>query len=303
MFAKSFDPDRDIPSLAGKVILITGGNDGIGRQTSLELAKHGPTELWIAARNAKKSQQAIDDIQEAAPGVTVRFLKLDLADFDSIKSAAKTFLDSASRLDFLVENAGLMGSPAAVTKQGHEITLGTNHVGHALLVKLLLPLLLSTAEQKGSDVRVVILSSRGHNFGPGLVFDSFKAKDSEVSIIYRYTQSKLANVVYARALARRYPQFTTVSINPGDVKTSLYDSGNLGLKMNILRILFLPFFAKSQEDGAKNTLWACISKETKTGEYYEPVGVGGKASQLSQDDKLADRLWEWTEKELAGHEI
>lgn len=299
----SFDPEKDIAPLTGKVILVTGGNQGIGRRTVLNLAKHGPAEIWIAARSASASQDAIEEVQKAAPGVVVRFLKLDLTDFDSIKDASRSFSRSVSRLDILIENAGLMGGPAAVTKQGHEITLGTNHVGHALLVKLLLPLLTKTSELPDADVRVVILSSRGHAHGPGLVFDSFKQQNSSVSIIYRYTQSKLANVVYARSLAKHYPQFTTVSINPGDVNTNLYNRGYLGLMMNIISTLALRFIALDVDDGAKNSLWAATAKEVRSGEYYEPVGIGGEASKASQDDGLAERLWDWTQRELAGHDI
>lgn len=97
----SFDPDRDIPSLEGKVILITGGNVGLGKQSALDLSKHLPSELWIAARSAKKAEAVIAEIKQTSPGVYVRFLELDLASFASIKTAAETFLSSVSRLDIL----------------------------------------------------------------------------------------------------------------------------------------------------------------------------------------------------------
>jgi retinol dehydrogenase 12 len=135
------------------------------------------------------------------------------------------------------------------------------------------------------------------------VFDSFKKKDLSLPIIDRYCQSKLANLMYARALAKHYPQFTTVSINPGDIQTSLYSNGSLGLKMNLIVIIFLPLISISVEDGAKNTEWAATSKDVKSGEYYEPVGVAGKASKNSQNDKATQQLWDWTEKELEGHGI
>ncbi|KAI0131808.1 hypothetical protein BJ170DRAFT_611428 [Xylariales sp. AK1849] len=300
----SFNAAQDIPSLAGKVILITGGSAGVGKQTALDLAKHNPSQLWIAARSAQKSNAVIDEIKAVSPKLSARFLELDLSSFDSIKSAARSFLKSAPRLDILIANAGLMGGPASFSEQGHEMTIAVNHVGHALLIKLLTPLLLKTTSEKGSDVRVVILSSRGHAFGRrDIIFDSLKNAHSDVSIIDRYCQAKLANLVYARGMAEHYPQFITVAINPGDVKTGLYGNGSLGLKMNIISTILLPFIAISVEDGAKNSLWAATAKGVESGEYYEPVGISGKADKRSQRKELTTKLWDWTEKELQGQDL
>ncbi|KAF5560174.1 alcohol dehydrogenase Bli-4 [Fusarium napiforme] len=107
----AFDPDRDIPSLEGKVILITGGNVGLGKQSALALSKHQPSELWIAARSAKKADSAIAEIKQLSPAVQVRFLELDLASFASVKTATEAFLSSVSRLDILMLNAGIMACP------------------------------------------------------------------------------------------------------------------------------------------------------------------------------------------------
>lgn len=98
----SFNPATDIPSLAGKTILITGGNIGLGKQSAIELAKHNPSELWIAARNVQAGNAAVDEIKAASADASVRFLQMDLSSFDSIKQAAKTFQASASRLDVLM---------------------------------------------------------------------------------------------------------------------------------------------------------------------------------------------------------
>lgn len=303
MMKGAFNPAKDIPSFASKVILITGGNDGVGKQTALDLARHEPEQIWIAARTAEKSQAAIDEIRRVAPRVDTRFLKLDLSDFESVKAAARTFLASSSRLDSLILNAGRMGGTPAVSPQGYEITLATNHMGHALLTKLLTPRLLETCKLPGADVRVVSLSSRGHTIGPGMVFDSFKTKDSKLVMIDLYCQSKLANVLFARSTAKHYPQFTSVAVNPGDIRTGLYDGGNLGPLMNVIVPFILPLMSLSVEDGAKNTLWAATSKEVKNGEYYDPIGASGGVSKQGRDDDLAEKFWVWTQKELEGYEI
>lgn len=98
----SFDPAKDIPSLDGKVILITGGNIGIGKQSALKLSEHNPAQLWIAARNAKTGNATVDEIKTATPGANVRFLEMDLGSFESIKKAVKAFQESVSRLDILM---------------------------------------------------------------------------------------------------------------------------------------------------------------------------------------------------------
>jgi NAD(P)-dependent dehydrogenase (short-subunit alcohol dehydrogenase family) len=102
----SFNPTTDIPSLEDKVILITGANSGLGKQSSLELAKHNPAQIWMAARSPDKGQAAVAEVKSQVPGATVVFLELDLSSFDSIKKAAKTVLTSSPRLDILMLNAG-----------------------------------------------------------------------------------------------------------------------------------------------------------------------------------------------------
>src|SRR5436309_1986143 len=105
-----FDPARDIPNLAGKTILITGANTGLGRQTALELAKHHPTELWLTARDEAKGQEVVAAVQKVLSGHgTVNVLPLDLTSFASVQQAAETFLFKTSRLDILYLNAGILG--------------------------------------------------------------------------------------------------------------------------------------------------------------------------------------------------
>ncbi|TVY94044.1 putative oxidoreductase [Lachnellula willkommii] len=299
-----FNPAKDIPSLAGKVILITGGNLGLGKQTALDLAKHNPSELWIAARSAETGNAAVKEIEEASPGVSVHFVRLDLSSLASVKEAARTFLSSASRLDIYYMNAGIMGGPHVATEDGYERQFGTNHMGHALLFKLLKPLLLKTALLPGADVRTVSLSSAGHRFGrKELLFDSMKGPAEDVSPMDKYCHSKLANLLYARALARYVPEITSVSLHPGDIRTGLFTANGGSWMITLIRALVLPLTSVSVEDGAKNQLWAGTAKDVVNGEYYEPVGITGKGSPQAYSDESAKKLWEWTEKELEGHDI
>lgn len=301
----SFNPSRDTPSLADKVILVTGGNAGLGKQSIVELSKHRPAQIWLAARSLSKANEAVADIKKQVPDAPVRVLELDLQSLESVQNAAKLFSKDSPRLDILLLNAGIMAHPPGLTKDGYEVQFGTNHVGHALLTKLLMPVLLRTAEEKAdSDVRVVVLSSSAHSFVPagGIHFDTLKSKAEKMTTFTRYGQSKLANILFAQELAKRYPQLKTVSVHPGIVNTNLSDV--LGSQGNILlRIAtktLAPFMGVSVVEGVKNQLWASTAEGVTSGEYYEPVGVAGRGSKCTKDRKLAQELWEWTEKELSG---
>ncbi|KAF4460913.1 alcohol dehydrogenase Bli-4 [Fusarium albosuccineum] len=298
-----FNPERDIPSLKGKVIFITGGNTGIGKQSAIELCKHQPAEIWIGARNAKTADAAIAEIKGLAPEVSVQFVQLDLKSFESVRAAARTVLASTSRLDILMLNAGIMACSPGLTKEGYEVQFGTNHMGHALLVKLLLQLLLNTAALPNSDVRVVSVSSVAHKFGVpgGIDFDHLKTADESMTTNDRYRlygQSKLANILYTRELARRYPQLTSVAIHPGTVKTGLMKDGDGSLLITAFRRFVVPMISVEVDEGAKSQLWAATSKTVENGEYYVPVGVPGKGSAQSADKELSGKLWDWTQKEL-----
>jgi retinol dehydrogenase 12 len=310
-----FNPSTDIPSLSGNIILITGGNAGLGRQSIIELARHDPSEIWLTTRDISKGEAARRDVQSQVPGAVIHVLELDLSSMDSVKQAAKTFLSSASRLDVLMLNAGLGGSPPSLTKNGYEIYFGTNHLGHALLTKLLMPLLLHTVQQqkaendmsknndaaKTSDVRVVVLTSVMMNWAPvgGILFDKLNTPLAEIgSSFTRYGQSKLANTLFAKYLAKDYPQLTVAAVHPGVVDTGIADKT---AKHNTWARFLLPAaspFMSTVEEGVKNQLWACTSKDVISGEFYTPVGVVGNVTELATDDALAERLRGWTEVEL-----
>lgn len=300
---------KDIPDLSGKVILVTGANSGLGLQSVLDLARHGPKEIWLTSRTTEKADQAIQEIKKEVPSANLKPLSLDLSSFASIKSAARSFTQSSQRLDILLLNAGIMASDAGLTKDGYEIQFGTNHVGHALLTKLLAPVLDKTAAEPGSDVRVVVLTSAATAMAPkdGIEFDRLKTEQVPMGTWTRYGQSKLANALFARQLAKLHPTWTVTAIHPGVVTTNLsryaYDRHWWAKSLKPIA----NFLLTTVEQGALNQLWGATAPkgDIKSGEMYFPVAdlTGGRRGPHVKDDAMAKKLWDWTEQELKGQQL
>ncbi|KAL6233610.1 hypothetical protein BDW75DRAFT_231807 [Aspergillus navahoensis] len=297
----SFRPERDIRDLSGKVVLVTGGNTGLGKETIRQILKHNPEQVFLAARSEEKAQSAIRELESTAPNIKITWLPLDLASTKSIHDAAETFRVHASRLDVLVLNAGVMSLPPGETDLGHEIQLGTNHTGHFLLTMLLLPVLLETAQEPDSDVRVISLSSIGHNLAPDFetVLDQNELKKCNTNA--RYGASKAANIIFAAELARRYPSLTAVSVHPGIIITDLYAAARTSSPIAAWAIRLLGMIGTNVEQGAWNQLWAAVGAkkgELVNGAYYTPVGIVKPRNRYVTDREMGRRLWEWTEMEL-----
>ncbi|KAL4779859.1 hypothetical protein BJX76DRAFT_67162 [Aspergillus varians] len=297
----TFRPDRDIPDLSGKVILVTGGNTGLGKETIHQILKHNPQQVFLAARSEEKAQNAISDLESTAPDVKITWLPLDLTSTKSVHEAVQKFKEHASRLDILILNAGVMSLPPGETDLGHEIQLGTNHTGHFLLTNLLLPTLLETAEDPASDVRVISLSSIGHNLAPDFetILDQSKLKKCNTHA--RYGASKAANILFAAELARRYPSLTAVSVHPGIILTDLYGAVRDGNPIAGLGLKVLGLVGTQVEQGALNQLWAAVGAkkgELVNGTYYVPVGNGKVHNRYVESKDMGRRLWEWSEAEL-----
>ncbi|POS77173.1 retinol dehydrogenase [Diaporthe helianthi] len=304
---RSFDPRKDIPDLSGKVVFVTGGNVGLGKETILQLSKHNPAHIFLGARNKAKALAAIEDIRSAVPNAAlITYINIDLSSFDSIKSAAHELLSQTAQLHILINNAGILDSTAKTTKEGYEIQFGTNHVGTALLTKLLLPTLSKTAMATSppQDVRIVNVASAEESRSPAedtYDFGKLKTENAATTSLVRYGISKLANIHHARALSRHYPEICSVSIHPGTVDTNL--KSGFAVDHPCMKP-FLPIvgaFSKKVSDGAKNQLWAAVSPDVQSGEFYFPVGIAGQGSKLARDKALEDTLWKWTERELEAH--
>jgi retinol dehydrogenase-12 len=226
---------------------------------------------------------------------------LDLSSLASVKDAADVVNTTTDRLDILINNAGIMATPPGTTKEGYEIQFGTNHVGHALLTKLLLPKLEATAENLGADVRIISLSSVGHQFAPkgGLLLDKVHSETSSISTVARYGQSKLANILYSNELAKRYPKIRCISVHPGSVNTGLKRGVQSSWPwLSPIVPVVTALFTTSVQQGTLSQLWAATSKDAQTGKYYVPVGKESAGSAYAQDKELGEKLWKWTEGEM-----
>ncbi|KAL3478342.1 hypothetical protein BJX99DRAFT_224653 [Aspergillus californicus] len=305
----SYNSEKDIPNLSDKTILVTGGNNGLGKETIKQLAKHSPAKLYMGARSPKKAQDAIAEIKSAVPSAEIHILEIDLASFSSIKAAATKFLAENDHLDVLVNNAGVFASPPGLTEDGYEIQFGTNYMGSALLTRLLLPILEATAKTPGPspgtyrDVRIVNISSEIYRFAPkgGVLLDRVKSPLTELSTVARYGQSKLANIYFTQSYASRYPHIKSVALHPSLVKTDIGTEMSANPILGFIFGLFTKVAGVDIPTGALNQLWASTadSKDVKSGAYYVPFFKEVKQTGVLGDEKLAEELWLWTEKEFA----
>jgi NAD(P)-dependent dehydrogenase (short-subunit alcohol dehydrogenase family) len=289
-------------SQAGKTILITGANSGIGYQAALELARHG-AHVLLGCRSAAKGEAARQRILQVVPGAAVEIVLLDMASLASIRSFAEAFAGSGARLDVLINNAGVMALPTReLTADGFERQFGTNHLGHFALTGRLMPALL-----RAEAPRVVTVASLAHRDGR-MVWDDLQG-ERKYSPWGAYNASKLANILFARELDRRAKEtgsrVVSVAVHPGVSKTNIADYGR-DLKTRFVK-LFGSLFMQSDAMGALPTLYAATSAEVKGGTYIGPDGLGElkgypkvvtpKPQALKEED--GRKLWSVSE-ELTG---
>lgn len=301
MPASVFNPDDDIPTLKGQVIIVTGGNSGLGLETIRQLAKHGPARIYLAARSQEKAEAAIKQLRESNPeACPISFLKLDLSSFASVKAAADVFQSSESRLDILVNNAGIMMTGEGLTEDGYEIQFGTNVMGPALFTQLLMPTLQQTSKIN-PQTRVVNVTSGTERVAPNDIykFEELKTTMPNRHTTVRYGISKLAVIHYTCALAERCLNVKLISVHPGAAATNL-SQNSVGIFLRGFLYLAWPFLPSAEKASLAQT-WAAVSPDAKSGEYYGPVGRIEKGSKASRDRELQNELWNWIREELKPH--
>ena len=308
------DPSLFKLDLRGKTYVVTGANSGIGLVTAQQLAKQGATVV-LACRRVAEGEAEATAIRASTPGAAVEVAALDLGSLASVRAFAADFLAKHDRLDGLINNAGVMNTPEGKTVDGFETQLGVNHLGHFLLTALLTERLLATP-----GARVVILSSCYHDFAMGqegeIVLDDLHFQRRPYQGWKAYAQSKLANLLHARELARRFGDrgLVAVSVHPGWVRTNLIrNSMPVFLQDWVLRP-FLRVFGGMIEpwEGTQATLHALLSPEVTAhnGAYFSQTGIyrdkacnrGGfplrSPNPHAHDDTTAAALWAASERQV-----
>ncbi len=269
-------PELLAKDLSGKTYVVTGANSGIGLVTVEQLAKQGATVV-LACRRVAEGERERDRIKASGARGRVEVAALDLADLASVRAFAAGFLASHDALHGLVNNAGVMNTATGKTKDGFEVQLGTNHLGHYLLTELLLGAL-----EKGAPSRVVILSSCYHDKAQGreghIDFDDLHFERRPYDGWAAYAQSKLANLLHARALASRVGDkgITAVSVHPGWVRTNLIRGSMPVWAQDWVLRPFMHLAGMIEPwEGAQTTLYALLAPDVTAhpGAYYSQLGM------------------------------
>ncbi|CAA19277.1 Short chain dehydrogenase [Schizosaccharomyces pombe] len=293
---------NDIPDLTGKVALVTGSSGGIGYVTALELARKG-AKVYLAGRNEEKYQKVMKQIHDEVRHSKIRFLRLDLLDFESVYQAAESFIAKEEKLHILVNNAGIMNPPFELTKDGYELQIQTNYLSHYLFTELLLPTLRRTAEEcRPGDVRIVHVASIAYLQAPysGIYFPDLNLPHVLLGTFARYGQSKYAQILYSIALAKRLEKYGiySVSLHPGVIRTELTRySPTFALKL--LEKSVFQYLLLDPIRGAMTSLYAAtspeISKEHLNGAYFTAIAQRGILHR-AHDDAFVEELYRYTHK-------
>jgi protochlorophyllide reductase len=289
----------DIPDQSGRIALVTGANSGLGLETARALAARGATVL-LACRSLAKAEQAREELLTAAASTgALDVLHLDLADLASVAAVATTVCERYGRLDLLINNAGVMAPPRRLTRQGFELQFGTNHLGHFDLSLALLPLL---RERPGA--RVVTVTSGAQYFGR-IAFDDLQG-ERRYDRWGAYSQSKLANVMFALELQRRLAEqgspVLSLAAHPGVARTNLQPTSiaATGSRLEPLAYRLMDPLFQSAAMGALPQLFAATAPEAKPGGHYGPDQWGGmrgwptevRIAPAALDADQCRRLWE-----------
>ncbi|KAI9434783.1 NAD(P)-binding protein [Lactarius indigo] len=287
----------NIPDLSGKVILVTGGNTGVGKETVKQLLARN-AKVYLAARSAQKANEAIAELKNET-GKEAIFLELDLSDIPAVRKSAQEFLSKESQLHVLINNAGVMMSPKEMlTAQKYDLQFGTNVIGHWLFTELLLPALFAATDTSPSHekARVVTVSSSANYSTTGLDFDAFTdgPARTQYSKLELYSKSKLGNIIVAREVARRYgDKIVSTSLNPGNIRTDLLRH-QPGWRNAIFYWLMYPIPL-----GALTQLYCATapSAADANGKFFNPWARLGEPNKAALDPQVGERLWSWLENE------
>lgn len=274
--------------MKGKICLITGGTGGIGRQTGLELAKRGATVVLVG-RNEERGAAAVETIQQQTGNADVMFLKYDLAAQHNVHALAAEFLGCYDRLDVLINNAGVVKKQRELTADGVESTFAINHLAPFLLTHLLRDVLIASGTP-ASPARILNVSSAAHKVAwKGLDFDNLQG-EKRFRPFGAYAASKLANVFFTHALAKRLQAepVTAYVLHPGVINTDISRENNTPWVRLAYRV-----WGHSLEEGARTPVYLATSPEVVplTGMYFEDCHAA-PSSRASYNRTAEERLWD-----------
>jgi retinol dehydrogenase 12 len=270
--------------LAGRTFLVTGANTGIGLATATGLARRGG-RVYVASRSREKGLAAVDGIRAATGNSAVSFLPLDLADLDSVRACAASFLARGEPLHVLVNNAGVAGR-RGLTRQGFELTFGVNHLGHFVLTNALLGCLEASA-----PARVVTVSSDAHYGARGIDWEMLRRSLRGLTGMREYSVSKLCNVLFSAELGRRVAGtgITTYALHPGVVASDIWRRVPWPVRPLMERRML------TVAQGAETSLYCAASPEVaaESGLFYDKCAAREPSSVATAE--LAAELWQRSE--------
>lgn len=284
---------NNIPDLKGKVVIVTGATSGLGKEATKILAQKNATVI-MAVQNTKKAEAVIQKMKRTHPNSKIDIKEMDLNSLESVKHFADKILSSYERLDVLINNAGIMACPFDKTKDGFEIQMGTNHLGHFALTGLLMPLL-----EKTKNARIMATSSIGHRMG-NIDLKDINWEKRKYSPTQAYSDSKLANLYFAYHLAEKLKaenrNIKVTAAHPGWTRTDLQ-------KHTWYMRMLNPLFSQGTDQGVLPTLRAALDTDANSGDYFGPSRfyemhgspIVVKSNKRSHDVEAAKKLWDISE--------
>jgi len=289
--------EADVPDQSGRTAVVTGASSGLGFETATALARRG-AHVVLAVRDLDRGATAAARITAAVPTAQLTVQLLDLSSLASVRDAAKELHDRCDRIDLLINNAGVMWTDEVRTPEGHELQFATNHLGHFALTGLLLDLL-----GAAPGARVVTVSSYLHRLGR-IDFDDLNA-ERRYDRYRAYAQSKLANLMFALELQRRFDETSagilSVAAHPGLAGTGL--GRDFPAVLRFFAPAFAPLFLQPAKSGMLPTLRAATDPGVRGGEFYGPLGITEtrgapgpvRAGRSARDPEVHRRLWHASE--------
>ncbi|KAF5818998.1 putative very-long-chain 3-oxoacyl-CoA reductase [Helianthus annuus] len=280
----------------GLTAIVTGASSGIGLETASVLAMRG-VHVIMAVRNLEVGQKVKAGICAKTPNAKLDVMELDLSSQASVRKFAADYIAKDLPLNILILNAGIMSPPFTLSQDNIELQFATNHIGHFLLTNLLLDTMKKTSTKSQKEGRIVVVSSDLHkmSYPEGIRFDKINDEKS-YSAFYAYGQSKLANALHAKELARRLQEeranVTVNSLHPGVIKTNL--TRNQGIVVSFFSRLALSFL-KNIPQGAATSCYVALHPQVKgvSGEYFADSNIS-KAGKFVDDPEMAKKLWEFS---------